>query len=312
MDVFSPISAGLGFANSAYSHDLGRDDARFANDMAIGNWRLQNDYNSPAALVNRLKAAGLNPNLAIGGAMSPSSPIGSAAQVSHDAPSSIPIGEGIGDYVMQSKQLAMAEKLNDAEVERTKAETKEIQARTPGHNTNRLIQESEEERNKIRFEHEKLMQSYEELLKGFEVDEATYQYNIRDTRRGYELNQLQHEYDLSESQVKLSQMEVNFAIDSYYQRLRSLKLTNENLEKQGDQIEANIDKIKGETQLLLGEFAEIAPLAQHVEKDKDGNYTIKKGHEAALYHDLYLFSSRNSKDVKLVIKMLKALFTKRL
>lgn len=71
------VSAGLGFlssglnqaANSAnmdkqfqYQKDL----MRIQNDYNVQNWHMQNSYNTPAAQMQRLKAAGLNPDLMYG------------------------------------------------------------------------------------------------------------------------------------------------------------------------------------------------------------------------------------------------------
>lgn len=37
--------------------------AEYQNEVNIRNWQMQNEYNAPSATMNRLKAAGLNPNL---------------------------------------------------------------------------------------------------------------------------------------------------------------------------------------------------------------------------------------------------------
>ncbi len=41
--------------------------AKYQNEVNLENWTRQNEYNSPSAQMERLKAAGLNPNLVYGG-----------------------------------------------------------------------------------------------------------------------------------------------------------------------------------------------------------------------------------------------------
>lgn len=64
--------------------------AEFQNDIALRNWNRQNDYNTPSAQMQRLKLAGLNPNLIYqnGGSMTGAGEIGapSTSQFSTEAP----------------------------------------------------------------------------------------------------------------------------------------------------------------------------------------------------------------------------------
>ena len=41
--------------------------AKYQNELAVQNWNMQNEYNTPAAQAARLKAAGINPYLAMAG-----------------------------------------------------------------------------------------------------------------------------------------------------------------------------------------------------------------------------------------------------
>ena len=73
MSLFSGLSnsisgvvnaATLGFAgNSSVNQQQKQDDA---NKQAMKAWSLANDYNSPVSQMERLKLAGLNPNLVYG------------------------------------------------------------------------------------------------------------------------------------------------------------------------------------------------------------------------------------------------------
>lgn len=79
------ISAGINYASAAGANRKGR---RWAEDMyarqrtdALADWAMQNDYNSPAAQMKRLKEAGLNPNLVYGdGAKMASSVVKSSSE----------------------------------------------------------------------------------------------------------------------------------------------------------------------------------------------------------------------------------------
>jgi hypothetical protein len=79
-----PLSAGIGAAGSVLSSVIGNigakkreADARKAN---IEFWKMQNQYNLPKAQMQRLKEAGLNPNLIYGS--SPAGASGAAGSIS--------------------------------------------------------------------------------------------------------------------------------------------------------------------------------------------------------------------------------------
>lgn len=52
--------------SSAFGYHLTKELAQFQNDMNIENWKMANEYNSPANQMQRFAAAGLNPNLIYG------------------------------------------------------------------------------------------------------------------------------------------------------------------------------------------------------------------------------------------------------
>lgn len=73
----------IGGAASVLSSIFGNMGAarrqRQANRQNIAFWRMQNEYNNPSAQMQRLKAAGLNPNLIYG--TSPTSAVGNAQSI---------------------------------------------------------------------------------------------------------------------------------------------------------------------------------------------------------------------------------------
>lgn len=105
-------------ANKAFERQ--KDLMALQNRYAVENWNRENAYNTPAAQMQRLKAAGLNPNLiyeggsaglqsgAIGSTSAPSAPM---------APASAPNFQGaLSDAVSTVQGLSMAKKTNSETV----------------------------------------------------------------------------------------------------------------------------------------------------------------------------------------------------
>lgn len=94
---------------------------------ALSDWNMQNAYNDPSAQMQRLKAAGLNPNLVYGN--------GADAQ-SQSAPRSSSVGQpqfrpkdyDFGSVAQQALMMQQAQ----ANIARTNAETEAIKSRTVG------------------------------------------------------------------------------------------------------------------------------------------------------------------------------------
>lgn len=63
--VFNPIGEG-GLFSKYHNSTSGASQQADANRMAMLSWTLANDYNHPIQQMERLKAAGLNPNLVYG------------------------------------------------------------------------------------------------------------------------------------------------------------------------------------------------------------------------------------------------------
>lgn len=61
------------------------EQARLANEWAINTWNMQNEYNTPANQISRLRASGLNPNLFYSqGNVGNASSVGSYTAAQHD------------------------------------------------------------------------------------------------------------------------------------------------------------------------------------------------------------------------------------
>ena len=112
-----------------FAHDEAELNRQFQVDM----FNRTNDYNSPKSQVDRLVAAGLNPQLAYGGSMAEaSSPSGSQAS-SPGAPSV----DGLSDLSLRAAEIA---KIN-AETNYIKSQTSNVDADTEGKLTFNRYQE---------------------------------------------------------------------------------------------------------------------------------------------------------------------------
>lgn len=64
--IGSIVNGLFGFANSALNYHYQKKMAAYQNELNLKNWRMQNEYNSPSAQMQRFMEAGLNPNLIYG------------------------------------------------------------------------------------------------------------------------------------------------------------------------------------------------------------------------------------------------------
>lgn len=112
--------------------------AKLQNQWNLQQWNLENAYNSPAAQMERLRQAGLNPDMMYGGGLegnlSASSPeMTSGAAATPMDFSALGRKKTIGDAMLESKQLDMM----DAQIEKTKQE-----ARGAGHQADILASDA--------------------------------------------------------------------------------------------------------------------------------------------------------------------------
>lgn len=123
--------------NDTRNYNLGL--AHLQNRWNLEQWNRENAYNNPAAQMARMKAAGLNPDLAYGqqnlAAASPEMTAGEAATPADM--SGIASRQTIGDAMAQFNQARLAE----AQVKLVEAQANKTDAETEGqHSTNKILE----------------------------------------------------------------------------------------------------------------------------------------------------------------------------
>lgn len=126
---------GLGAQSSANAANM--ELAKYSFDRNVEMWNMQNDYNTPSAQMERLRAAGLNPNLVYGSGSVAGNSSGSSP--SYQAPRVQPVTSGafVSDAVRsglftdaQLKNMHAQTSYTDTQADVAKARISEIAAQT--------------------------------------------------------------------------------------------------------------------------------------------------------------------------------------
>lgn len=129
---FGSLSSGI---NGSISGHYARKMMRYQDKINVKNWNMQNAYNLPSAQVERLRAAGLNPDLMYGGG---------ASNVTN-LPSSVGLAQANSSSSYDPLAFAQLEvarssaRANDAAAEKSLAEANEIRNRTPSKQGSNII-----------------------------------------------------------------------------------------------------------------------------------------------------------------------------
>lgn len=123
------IKANKELAQYGYSQDLAQWNRQNAYNLDM--WNMQNQYNSPQAQMSRLKAAGLNPNMAAGSgsAGGSASPVQQASSPKYNAPT---VQYNYKPLVDIPGMLSMYQdfQMRQAQINNVKAQTNAVNQRT--------------------------------------------------------------------------------------------------------------------------------------------------------------------------------------
>nr|QJB19074.1 MAG: DNA pilot protein [Microvirus sp.] len=156
----SILSAGQGVYNSVTQKKQNEKQQQYEREMYetqkadnLAFWNQQNAYNTPAAQMERLKQAGLNPAMmyGTGSSANTASPISSPSpHVSRGQAPQLDIGMGnIGQSLLSQQQFALNEKVADADIRLKDANTLKSLTDTKLKGVDLL---TKEEANKIKLE----------------------------------------------------------------------------------------------------------------------------------------------------------------
>lgn len=155
----SVVGAGMNMLSTALTNKSQKELARYQFDLNKEMWNLQNEYNKPVNQVQRLKEAGLSPQLQYGNGSLTGNTTGNMPQ--YDAPN-LHAYQGFGNDLTaaaasyaNSRKLDSEIKLLENQADAAKANELQTIARTPGVRAESLMRQYEAEvhqeflRNKI-------------------------------------------------------------------------------------------------------------------------------------------------------------------
>ena len=126
LSALGGLASGIPLIGSVISAGMNLFGQKMQNDHQMEMWRLNNEYNSPQAMMERMKAAGINPNAAAQGISG--APAAGAATMPQaaQAPDLSSVGAALGNSVNN----ALSAEIMRADVEQRDAQTENIKTDT--------------------------------------------------------------------------------------------------------------------------------------------------------------------------------------
>lgn len=179
------VGSGLfGWLNQRSVNKANFKMAEWQNARNIENWQMQNEYNSPLNQMERLKEAGLNPNLVygqgsvVGNSASSPSPASAPRMEAYQMPQNM-LGD-LGSIMPALVQLQNMEKTRE-EIKNIKEVTNLTRQQVEGTRLKNLLMAFENEKNEERKQYLSSMIYYEYALQGLQLDDLQ---SIIDFRNG--------------------------------------------------------------------------------------------------------------------------------
>lgn len=212
---------------------VSKELAKYNNDLNVSNWQLQNEYDSPAAQMQRYKEAGLNPNLIYGQMSSGTAP--AAGQVSTNPE----------DYMSGSDRYAQALqgaagafglyqdlKAKQGQIDQSRAVTEQVQSQKLLNliNADRLQTQNDFEKAAFDYKLEGLAQKNAEMIRKNSIGEIV---DLQKELNNLEIQKNKIEHSDLDKEVKSKQIEkIDAQIDAIYGNLELAKERND-IAKQG-------------------------------------------------------------------------------
>lgn len=176
--VGSVVGGVFDLAGSMLQNTANKKAATKAYQRQVEMWNMQNEYNSPAAQVQRLKDAGLNPALVYG--------TGSAVATGNNkgfsaAPQAAPMSKPKILDVLSAMSLGQDIKKKEAEIANINASTKRAEAETFGQNWSNMFDVIHNESPRKRG----LVSRLADYLAGYQGDSLTYRRMLLDEQQWY-------------------------------------------------------------------------------------------------------------------------------
>lgn len=237
--------------------------AKLQNEWNIQQWERSNEYNNPLNQMNRLKAAGLNPNLVYGNGAgqslaAPNPQLTSGSPSTPQDMSLISQRPTVGQVITQSLQNRALQ----AQIEKTEADTRKTNADAGISETDLKYRDAlnalgvDEKWHDVNIksqtsaaavkEYEKLVQEVEQskvVLQNMKLDQFR-----KKLENGFREKEMQHLLKKLENEAKISDQDAKFAVESYASRLL-LADSNASIAADNAAIPDFLENIKDKNQL---------------------------------------------------------------
>lgn len=239
--IAAAIGGTLGLANSIMQGVQNKKNRDFAREQyatqrkdALADTAFQNEYNSPAATMERLKSAGLNPNLVYGqGATTVSAPVRSSSAPSSqgqapqiDVGKALTITPELEGMRLQNENLKATNELIKAQTAKEMAQTPNITA-----NTNRSLYDLDYLKTNEQYRLEK---DYQDAMAGGNKNRQT-QASTQFTNDENLRQAAMQTPNLKAAALKVLQMELDYGNSKQYS---------------AEKLEAAIENIKASTKIM--------------------------------------------------------------